>query len=180
MLTNRNIETRTFNSCSRQTTESSRPFQVIKWWKYERWNTLENSTILCIIFQAIPESMEKKAYKIKDKDKDLQDNGHAMYTIWSRNLELQSKTNFQTKWNSTQTTQDHCGRNLARIHMLTFSILSNLVQIKILIGLCQMMKPKHLISSQLKRWLDCPDSDIQVMSWEWTTPGSPKFYSMEK
>ena len=62
-------------------------------------------------------------------------------------------------------------------HMLTSSIL---LQIKILIALCHMMKPKHLISSQLKRWLDCPDSDIQVMSWEWTTPDSPKFYSMEK
>ena len=46
-------------------------------------------------------------------------------------------------------------------HMLTFSILSNLEQTKILNGLCQMMKPKHLISSQLKRWLDCPDSDIE-------------------
>ena len=55
----------------------------------------------------------KKAHKIKDKDKDLQDNGHAMYTIWSRNLELQSKTNFQTKWNSIQTTQDHFGQKLA-------------------------------------------------------------------
>ena len=58
--------------------------------------------------------MEKKAYKIKDKDKDLQDNGHAMHTIWSRNLELQLKTNFQAQWNLIQTTQDHFGQKLER------------------------------------------------------------------
>ena len=33
---------------------------------------------------------------------------------------------------------------------------------------------------QLKWWLDCPYSDIQVMSWEWTMPDSSKFFSMEK
>ena len=52
--------------------------------------------------------------KSKDKDKDLQDNNHAIYTIWSRNLELQLKTNLQAKWNSTQITQDNFLQKLAR------------------------------------------------------------------
>ena len=80
--------------------------------------------------------MEKKAYKIKDKDKDLQVNGHAKIAVEKK---FPNKMEFSTD-------------NLEPSPFCQINLIY-LVQIKILIGFCQMMnsKPKHLISSQLKR-----------------------------
>ena len=65
-------------------------------------------------FSSCTRDYEKKAHTIKDKDKDFQDNGHAMYTICGRNVESQLRTNCQPKWNSIQTTQDHFRQKLVQ------------------------------------------------------------------
>ena len=42
-----------------------------------------NLASFCILLKTISESLEEKTYQAQNKDKDIQNNDHALFTIWS-------------------------------------------------------------------------------------------------
>jgi len=70
-----------------------KPLKVVDHFKYlggqlsndgsMRRNTMENSASFCILLKTISESLEEKTYQAQNKDKDIQNNDHALFTIWS-------------------------------------------------------------------------------------------------